>query len=318
MNLWKEIGSTKASATQPKSTPQKSAARVSSGSIRMQATMRVKATPLPNVQIRILHPDWITGRSAVQSRLRGGDAVEIEAEESVGIGIEADLGVGWIGGAGRAGVGARKTLRVDADVHGLHGAEGGIDEEGDGHGIEEGGGFLAPLVVEESEGVGDGGALAKEEGALNLVELELGGVEGHDEEGHACGEEFLRGGDVIEDVPFGLRGCGRAEAEVAVAALDGATHQDDALQLAEGGGVFVDGGADVHEGADGDERDLAGVAADLVEEEGDGVGVGGLGEVAGFGVVALGEVGFGRQGYAGGYRDFGAAGFGEEAVEELG
>src|ERR1700674_2156481 len=46
MNLWKDTGSTKVSAIQPKSTPQKSAARVSSGSIRMQATMRVKAKNL--------------------------------------------------------------------------------------------------------------------------------------------------------------------------------------------------------------------------------------------------------------------------------
>jgi hypothetical protein len=78
--------------------------------------------------------------------LRRDDAVEIEAEEGVGIGIETDLGVGGIGDVGWAGVGASKPLFVDADVHGLDGAEGGIDEEGDGHGIEEGGGFLVPLV----------------------------------------------------------------------------------------------------------------------------------------------------------------------------
>ncbi len=234
------------------------------------------------------------------------------------MGVEADLGVGRVGGAGRAGVGAGKTFFVDADVHGLYRAEGGIDEEGDGHGVEEGGGFLAPLVVEECEGVGDGSALAEEEGALDLVELELGGVQGHDEEGDAGTEEFLGGGNVIQDVPFRLRRRRWAEAEVAVAAVNRAAHENDALEFAEGGGILVDGGADVHQGADGDENDLAWVTADLVEEESCGVGVGGLGEVAGFRVAALGEVGFGRAGCAGGYGDFGAADFGEEAVEEFG
>src|SRR6266700_1977477 len=116
-------------------------------------------------------------------------------------------------------------------------------------------------MIEESKGVGERRALAEEEGALDLVELELGGVEGHDEERHSGGEESLGGRNVIEDVPFGLQRRRRAEAEVAIAALDGAAHHNDALELAEGGEVFVDGGADVHKRADGDERDLAGVAA---------------------------------------------------------
>src|SRR5271166_4724348 len=46
MNLRKETGSTKVSAIQPNTTAQKSAARVKSGSIRMQAAMRVKAKNL--------------------------------------------------------------------------------------------------------------------------------------------------------------------------------------------------------------------------------------------------------------------------------
>jgi len=178
--------------------------------------------------------------------LRRGEAVEVEAEEGVGIGIEADLGVG------RTGVGASKTFVVDANVHGLDGAEAGIHEEGDGHGVEQGWCFLAPLVVEESEGVGERCALAEEEGALDLVELQLGGVEGHDIEGHSRGEEFLGGRNVIQDVPFRLRGLGRSKAELAVPALDGAAHDDDALELSEGGGIFVDGGAHVHQRADGD------------------------------------------------------------------
>src|SRR6266700_4196688 len=145
-----------------------------------------------------------------------GDAVEVEAEEGVRIGIEADLGVGRIGGVGRAGVWASETLLVDANVHGLDGAEAGIHEESDGHGIEKGGCFLAPLVIEKSEGVGERGALAEEEGALDLVHFELRGFEGHDEEGDASREEFLGGGNVIENVPFGLWALGRTEAEVAV------------------------------------------------------------------------------------------------------
>src|SRR6267143_3323506 len=96
--------------------------------------------------------------------LRRGDAVEVEAEKGVGVGIEANLGVG------RARFGASKTFVVDANVHGLDRAEAGIHEKGDGHRIEEGRCFLAPLVVEQSEGVGERGALAEEEGALNLVE----------------------------------------------------------------------------------------------------------------------------------------------------
>ncbi len=94
------------------------------------------------------------------SGARGGDAVEVEAEEGVGIGIEADLGVGGIGRVGRAGFWESETLFVDADMHGLDGAECGIYEEGDGHGVEEGWCLLAPQVVEESEGVGERGALA--------------------------------------------------------------------------------------------------------------------------------------------------------------
>ncbi len=62
---------------------------------------------------------------------------------------------------------------------------------------------------------------------------------------------------------------------------------------------------------------MAGIAADLIEEEGDGVGVGRLGKTVVLGVAALGEVGLGRRGNASGNGDFRAASFGEEAVEEL-
>src|SRR5204862_492395 len=158
--------------------------------------------------------------------LRGGEAGKEEAEEGVWVGVEADLRVGRIWGVRGTRVGPSETFVVNADVHGLDGAEGRIDEEGNGHGVEKRGRLLAPLVIKEREGVGQRGCLAEEEGALDLVELELGGVEGHDEEGHTRGEEFLGGGNVIEDVPLRLRWRGRAEAKVAIAALDGAAHHD--------------------------------------------------------------------------------------------
>ena len=247
-----------------------------------------------------------------------GKAGEEEAEEGFGVGVKADLGVGGIGRAGGARVGARKTFVINANMHRLDRAKGGIDEEGDGHRVEERRRLLAPLVVEERERVCERSALAEEECALNFVELELGSVEGHDEEWHASGEQFLGGRNVIEDVPLRLRRCGRAEAEIAVPALDGAAHQNDALELAERGGVFVDGGADVHQRADSDQRDLARVAADLVEEEGDGVGMGRLGEAVVLGVTTLGERAFWRSGRAGGYGNVLAASFGEKAVKNLG
>src|SRR6267154_370288 len=222
-----------------------------------------------------------------------------------------------MGGVGRAGVGASKTLRVHADVHGLDWAERGIDEECNGHRVEEGGGLLAPLVIEKREGISDRSALAEEESALNFVELELGGVERHDEEGHAGGKELLCGGNVIQDVPLGFRGLGYAESDVTVAALDGAAHHNDALEFAEGDRVFVDGGADVHERTDGDQRDFAGVSADLLKQEGDGIWMRRLGEAAGFRVAALGEGAFGGRWRASGYQNVGPADFGEETVEEF-
>lgn len=58
--------------------------------------------------------------------------------------MHADLGVGC------ARFAARETFLVDDDVHGIDGADLGIEKVGDGHGIEESGSFLAPLMVEES------------------------------------------------------------------------------------------------------------------------------------------------------------------------
>src|SRR5713226_7927868 len=72
-------------------------------------------------------PEWGYGKlrcADVRTRSRGCNAAQIEAEEGVGVAIETDLGVGGIGGVGRARVGAGKTFVVDADVHRLDGAEG--------------------------------------------------------------------------------------------------------------------------------------------------------------------------------------------------
>jgi len=81
-------------------------------------------------------------------KLRRGDAVEIEAEKEVG--LESRQTWAWGQWAPWEGlVRASKTLFVDANVHGLDGAEAGIHEEGDGHGVEEGRCFLPPLMVTE-------------------------------------------------------------------------------------------------------------------------------------------------------------------------
>ncbi len=244
------------------------------------------------------------------SRLRVNEAGEEKAEEGVGVGVETDLGVGDIRRVGKARFGEGKTFFVDADVHALDGAEAGIDKEGNGHGVKEGGRFLAPLVIEQREGIGERGALAEEKGALDLVQLQLGGVERHDEERHSGSEELLCGGNVIQDVPFGLRGVGRRVAQIAVAALDGAAHQKHALELAKGGRVLVDGGADIHQGADGDQGDLARVATNLLQDETDSVGMRWLRSVAAFGITALGERAFDGRGRTGCDGDLRAAHFG--------
>lgn len=69
-------------------------------------------------------------------------------KEGSRIGAQADLGVG------RTWFGAGKTLVVDEDVHGFDGANLGIEDVGDGHGIEKSGSLLAPFVIEERKSVG--------------------------------------------------------------------------------------------------------------------------------------------------------------------
>ena len=244
----------------------------------------------------------------------GEEAGEEEVEEDLAVGGEADVRVGG------AGVFAGIALVVDAEADGGGGAEGWVEEGGDDEGVVEDGGLLAPLGVEEGEVVGEGGAVAEEGGAAEFVEGEAGGVEGVEGEGDAGGEELLGAGDAVADVPLGVwrRGWGGGVGEGwAVAAVDGAAHEDDLFEEAEGGGVAVDGGLDGGEGAEGDEGDLVGVGADGVEQEGDAVGVdGGGGDALGEG--ALGEGGGRGGGGAGGDEDVAVAGIGEEAGKEAG
>ena len=241
----------------------------------------------------------------------GGEAFHEEIEEGFCVGVEADVGVG--GARLLAGV----AFGVDGEVHGLHGADGGVEEPGDGHGIEEGGGELAPLGVEQGEVVGVGIACAEELGAFDLFELELGCVEREDVDGDAGGEEFVGGGDVVEDVPLRGGRLGGAVLGFAVAAADRAAHDDDLLEAAEEGWVTVDEGADVGEGADGEEGDLVRVARDLFREEVECGGMAGDGVML-FRVDFLGEAGGWWCGQTYRYRDVCVAGVREEAVEQAG
>lgn len=230
------------------------------------------------------------------------------------MGFEAGFGVGC--GADDAG----EAFGIDVDIDGCGGAGVGVDGVGGGDGVEHGGGVAVggagPFGGEDLNGVGEGGAEGGEQVALGLIEADLRGVERHHVDVDAGVEELLRGGGVHGDVVFGVRRSGGDEAVVLViTAIDRAAHQDDSFQLAEGRGVAVDGGADVGEGADSDEGKFAGVLFDLVEQQGDRVGVlvidafagpGPLGERAGTG-ASLRD--------SGGYGDFFASGLAEQAVD---
>ena len=82
---------------------------------------------------------------------------------------------------------------------------------------------------------------------------------------------------IAGDVVLGLGRRRRHRAWIPVTAVDGAAHQYDALEKAEGGRIATDGCADVSERADGDQRDLVGIAARLSEQKIDGISVGGSG-----------------------------------------
>ena len=201
------------------------------------------------------------------------------------------------------------------------GAEGRVEKGGDDEWVEENRGELTPLGVEQGEVVGERGAVGEEGCAAEFVKGELGGVERVDGEEDAAGEEFLCAGDAVADVPLGVgrgwRGGGRVGEGRAVAAADGAAHEDDLLEEFEGGGVAIDGGLDGGERAEGDEGDLVWMGFDGVEQEGDAVGTdAGSGETLGEG--ALGEGAGGGGGRAGGDGDGGVAGVGEQAGEQAG
>src|SRR5437660_8921410 len=98
-------------------------------------------------------------------------------------------------------------------------------------------------------------------------------------------------------------------ANVAVATVDRATHQDNAFQLAESIAIFLDGGANVHERPDGNERDFSWAAPNLVQQKCDCIRMRSLCEVPPFGVAELGEGGLGRRWRAGGYGNIRAAHF---------
>ena len=75
------------------------------------------------------------------------EAADLKAEEGVGVGAHADLGVRG------AGLSASKTFIVDADVQGLNRADLGVKDVRHRDRIEERGRLLAPLVVEEGQGI---------------------------------------------------------------------------------------------------------------------------------------------------------------------
>src|SRR5260221_6805103 len=152
-------------------------------------------------------------------------------EEFFGVGGQAGGGVGW------AVAGAGHSFFVDGDVEGLDRTEIRLNDVSHGHDVEEGGGGIAvganPLKVERSESVGERRAGGEEHRALVFIQEKLGGVERHHENGHAAGEELLRGGDVAINVVFRLRAAVDAVTEIAVTAANGTSHQDNPIELAE-------------------------------------------------------------------------------------
>src|SRR5437773_10273179 len=103
-------------------------------------------------------------------------------------------------------------------------------------------------------------------------------------------------------------------ANVAVTTVDRATHQDNAFQLAESIAIFLDGGANVHERPDGNQRYFPRVAPNLFQQKGDCIRMQSLCEVPPFGVAELGESGLARRRRASGYGDSRAAHFTPQPV----
>src|SRR5579883_616977 len=154
------------------------------------------------------------------------------------------------------------ALTVHLDVKRLDRAELRLNGVSDGHDVEEGWSELAPLVIESGESLGKRRSSGEEQRALHFVELQLGGIERHHENGDAAREELLRRGNVTEDVVFGLGAAVGSVTKISIVAVDRTAHEYDALELAETGGVFLDGRAKVGERTNGDKRDFAGIFAD--------------------------------------------------------
>src|SRR5580658_4654754 len=221
-------------------------------------------------------------------------------------------------GVRRARLASSKAFIVDADVHGFDGANFWIEDKSDGHGVEERGSLLAPLVIEQRQRVRKRSSLLEEISAFGLVELQLGRVKRHDVQLHPGKKEFLGGGNVIEDVPLRVGAAFGTEPQLAVATFDGAAHHDHAFEFEESCRVFVDQRANVHQRADGDQRDLAGITANLLEDEIRGAGMKGPGEVTTLAIAALIHHIGGVSGCTGEDRNVGAAGFAEEPVDDFG
>src|SRR6202040_835483 len=79
----------------------------------------------------------------------------------------------------------------------------------------------------------------------------------------------------------------RTKPKLAVAAFDRAAHHDHALQFEKGCGVLVDQRTYIHQRSDGDQSDLPGVAANLIENEARCVWMRRFREMAAFAVAFL-------------------------------
>ena len=106
------------------------------------------------------------------------DAVEIEVQEPLGIGLECHSGVG-----GLSLYGARESLFVHCDRHRFRLAQSWIDHHGDRHGVKENGRGRVPKVIEKGQRVGSGRQVRKD--AVPPVSFELqhsAGIERHHED----------------------------------------------------------------------------------------------------------------------------------------
>src|ERR1035437_3954423 len=201
--------------------------------------------------------------------------------------FQADLSIG--GPIHRPG----KALVVYFKAHGRSRAEVGTQGIGDGHRVKERGrGRMTvraghPLVVEQGQLVGERGAVGKNRLPGRRLEVDLRRVEGHHEDRHAAGQQRSGACRVAVDVPLGVGRPPRPGFAVVVAPVDAAAHQHHPLELAEGGRVALDGRLNVEQRADGDERDLARMGANLAQQELDRIGVFPLRLLAGVG--SLGE-----------------------------